>query len=109
MTRIQAALTTLLLVRHEKNPPLIRYTLLLALASQHPQPMTSMELCEATLDDIAQNGTLDSMVEHGLITRHQKGKGARTYTLTPLGEAEATRILQGRRKSIPALPLKSQI
>ena len=102
MTRIQSALTTLLLIRHEKTPPLIRYTLLLALAEKHPQPLTALELCEATRDDIPQNGTLDTMVESGLITRHHDGKKARTYTLTPAGEAEAARIVLGKHKPRPA-------
>ena len=101
MTRTAATLTTLLLLRHEKNPPLIRYTLLLALADRHPQPMTSMQLCEATRDDIPQNGTLDTMVASGLILRHTEGKKSRTYTLTPAGEAEAARIILGNPKPKP--------
>lgn len=98
MTRCQSVLAALVLLRQEKQPPLIRYTLLLALADNHPKPMTSMQLCERTKDDIPQNGNLDGMVEAGLITRHTDGKRARTYTLTPLGEAEAARIIQGNPK-----------
>lgn len=98
MTRIQAALAVLVLLRREKQPPLIRYTLLLALAEQHPLPMTGIQLCDATRDNAIQSGSLDTMVESGLFLRHQDGKRARSYTLTPLGEAEAARIASGREK-----------
>jgi hypothetical protein len=109
MTRTQSVLNTLLLIRHEKNPPLIRYTLLLALANTHPVPQTSMQLCDATRDDIPQNGTLDTMVESGLITRHSSGNRARTYTLTPAGEAEAARIITGKEKPKPAPNLQPDL
>lgn len=101
MTRIQSALAAMLLIRHEHQPPIIRYTILLALADKHPQPMTGMEICDATRDDAVQNSTLDKMVEHGLVTRHHKGKQARTYTLTALGQAEAARVIQGNPKPKP--------
>jgi DNA-binding PadR family transcriptional regulator len=93
MTKIAFALAIINFIRKEKQPPLLRHCILLALASASA-PLSRSELRDMLDEDGNIDGSTDSMLRHGLIDAierpHRRG---RAYTITPAGQQEAARIL----------------
>jgi hypothetical protein len=98
MNKLEYCLQIVNSIRREKNPPLGRYCLLLALANSD-KPLTSHQVALALGDNTYGSGTLSRAVDHGLINEHSPANGrGKTYSLTPLGIKEVRMI------ACPTLP-----
>lgn len=102
-TRISVALTIVHLIRSEKNPPLARYEILLALATScdeegKPLPLTAKEITSLTDASFQSNGNIQNVVARGLAQVVHQGK-VTAYTLTDAGTMEVRRILSGTKQS----------
>lgn len=93
---ITQSLTAINLVRREKNPPLVSYCILLALASA-TEPLGSGEICQMAGESTFGGGTYDRLAEKGLIRITKVSKGKYLYTITQAGFDEVRRIVEGRK------------
>jgi DNA-binding MarR family transcriptional regulator len=92
MTRIQLTLQIHNAIRREKNPPLGKYCLLLALASTG-QPMTVHQIAKTLGEATYGSGTLDRALEHGLIQHTPGPTNSRHFTLTPKGQHQVQKLI----------------
>jgi hypothetical protein len=82
-------------VRCEKDPPLARYSMLLALARRNGSPATGLQIGKDIGQGTAPNGTIDAALRHGLIALGPPSDtGTTRYTLTPAGVALVQDLLQ---------------
>ena len=72
-------------IRCEKDPPLARYAIVLAIARRGGSPATGSQIGKDIGMESTPNGSIDSCLRHGLISTSKDGPSARTYTLTPKG------------------------
>jgi hypothetical protein len=93
-TRLELVAAIYRKVRCEKNPPLARYAMLLALARRGGEPATGHELGIDIGQYSAPRGTIENCLRNGLITE-EKGtppKGT-LYSLTPEGVAVVAELM----------------
>jgi hypothetical protein len=77
-------------VRSEKDPPLARYAMVLALARRNGKAATGSQIGKDIGQGTAPNGTIDAALRHGLIITGPPTKpGTTTYLLTAEGIALA--------------------
>lgn len=82
-------------IRSEKEPPLARYAMILAIARRNGRPATGQQIGKDIGMDTAPNGTIDAALRHGLIAHGPPApaRGTTTYVLTPAGIALAHELI----------------
>ena len=101
--RIDCIIETLGFIRKEgQQPPLSRYQILLILA-KHGKAMGSGDIQKAMGDDVEIHSSLRTATGLGLLdktTRQMRGRDRHFYALTPVGHAEAIRLLNPKKERV---------
>jgi hypothetical protein len=84
MTRCDFAIRIIGRLNAEKNPPIVRYLCLLALAEANGQPLAKHEVFRRVGIADPHGGTLEAAARNGLIEIITTGP-KRTYRITPEG------------------------
>jgi hypothetical protein len=101
MTKLSFALALLNKIRAEKDPPLIRYCTILALAESPGRSMTPKQIFRRFGHKQVMCGSLPCTARLGLMTESTKD-GQTYYSLTPEGEALAKQLLSPEEQALPA-------
>lgn len=89
--KVDFALAFLNSIRKEKNPPIGRYCMVLAIAASPSGVITSAQLTRTIGGDAPLSGTIESAVRQGVV--ECLPTTPRSYRLSSSGEAIAARLL----------------